>query len=206
MVSIGTALCRWVFSVLWFGPRGVEAALRLVAAAGGALFAVGTSLQVLALGRALIGLGVLACLMASFKAFSQWFPSERLPSLTATVLVAGGLGALSASVPVTAALPLMGWRGVFWLVGSAFLVTVPDHKSTAARVTRGQQIRSLRSIDGNRVFWRFAPQGCLVMGGFMATGSGRVGAFRATLGGLLLVQVLAFAWFLVPVKTPATPR
>jgi len=157
-----------------FGPRRVEAVLLLVAALGCVVFAMGTSLQALALGRALIGLGVSACLMASFKAFSQWFPSERLPSLTATVMVAGGLGALSASVPVTAALPLLGWRGVFWLVAallvlaSAYLMTVPDHKSTAARETLGEQIRSLRSIYGNRVFWRFAPQGCLVMGGFMA--------------------------------------
>ena len=75
---------------------------------------------------------------------------------------------------MTAALPLLGWRGVFWLVAallvlaSAYLMTVPDHKSTAARETLGEQIRSLRSIYGNRVFWRFAPQGCLVMGGFMA--------------------------------------
>ncbi|MFZ2326106.1 MAG: MFS transporter, partial [Rhodoferax sp.] len=46
-----------------FGPRRVEAALLLVAAAGCALFAVGTSLQALAVARALIGLGVSACLM-----------------------------------------------------------------------------------------------------------------------------------------------
>ena len=157
-----------------FGPRRVEAVLLLVAALGAVVFAMGTSLQALAVGRALIGLGVSACLMASFKAFSQWFPSERLPSLTATVMVAGGLGALSASVPVTLALPLLGWRGVFWLVAgllvlaSAFLMTVPDHQSTAARETLGQQIRSLRSIYSNRMFWRFAPQGALVMGGFMA--------------------------------------
>ena len=157
-----------------FGPRRVEAALLLVAAAGSALFAMGTSLQTLALGRALIGLGVSACLMAGFKAFSQWFPVERLPSLTATIMVAGGLGALSASVPVAAALPLLGWRGVFWLVvallvlASGFLMTVPDHPAHAERETLGQQIRSLGHIYGNRVFWRFAPQGCLVVGGFMA--------------------------------------
>lgn len=102
-----------------FGPRRVEAALLLVAASGCTLFALGTHLQALALGRALIGLGVSACLMASFKAFSQWFPIDRLPALTATIMVAGGLGALSASVPVEAALPLLGWRGVFFGGGAA---------------------------------------------------------------------------------------
>jgi MFS family permease len=41
----------------------------------------------LAIARACIGLGVSACLMGSFKAFSQWFPAERLPSLTAGYLM-----------------------------------------------------------------------------------------------------------------------
>jgi len=49
-----------------FGPRRVEAVLLLVAAAGCVLFAVGRSLEMLVLARALIGLGVSACLMASF--------------------------------------------------------------------------------------------------------------------------------------------
>ncbi|MES2951060.1 MAG: MFS transporter [Pseudomonadota bacterium] len=157
-----------------FGPRRVESALLLVAAAGCALFALGTTLQTLALGRALIGLGVSACLMGSFKAFSQWFPSEQLPSLTATIMVAGGLGALSASVPVAAALPLLGWRGVFWLVAallvlaSFFLMAVPDKPVAAQRETLGQQLRSLGGIYGHRAFWRFAPQGCVNGGGFMA--------------------------------------
>lgn len=157
-----------------FGPRRVEAALLLVAAAGCALFASGTTLATLALARALIGLGVSACLMASFKAFSQWFPAERLPALTATIMVAGGLGALSASMPVEAALPLLGWRGVFFLFAgllvltAGFLLTVPDQAAAGQRESLGQQLRSLGGIYGNRIFWRFAPQGCLISGGFMA--------------------------------------
>ena len=157
-----------------FGPRRVEAALLLVAAAGSALFALGSGLQSLAVGRALIGLGVSACLMASFKAFSQWFPMERMPALTATIMVAGGLGALSASVPVEAALPILGWRGVFFLVAALLvaaagcLMTVPDQAATAQPESFAQQIRTLGGIYGNRHFWRFAPQGCFTVGGFMA--------------------------------------
>ena len=188
-----------------FGPRRVEGALLLVAAAGCALFAMGTTLETLAIGRALIGLGVSACLMASFKAFSQSFPAERLPSLTATIMVAGGLGALSASLPVAAALPLIGWRGVFALfagllvVSAGFLMTVPDHGVGAHRESFGQQIRSLGSIYGNRVFWRFAPQGCIIVGGFMAIqGLWAVpwlievnGATRAEAAGVLFLLALA---------------
>jgi MFS family permease len=157
-----------------FGPRRIEASLLLVGAAGCMLFGLGTALETLVVARALIGLGVSACLMASFKAFSQWFPVQRLPSLTATIMVAGALGALSAGVPVAAALPVLGWRGVFLLcagllvLSAALLLTVPDKPVSTARETLHQQWRSLGIVYGNRVFWRFAPQGCLVAGGFMA--------------------------------------
>ena len=188
-----------------FGPRRVEAALLLLAAAGCALFGAGQTLTTLVLGRALIGLGVSSCLMASFKAFSQWFPVERLPSLTATIMVAGGLGALSASVPVEAALPLLGWRGMFYLfaallVASAgFLMTVPDRTALAHSEPLGQQVRTLLGIFGKRVFWRFAPQGCLSSGGFMAVqGLWAVpwlmevnGAARADAAGVLFLLGLA---------------
>jgi len=188
-----------------FGPRRVEAALLLLAAAGCALFGAGQTLATLVLGRALIGLGVSSCLMASFKAFSQWFPVERLPSLTATIMVAGGLGALSASVPVEAALPLLGWRGMFYLfaallVASAgFLMTVPDRAALAHGEPLGQQVRTLLGIFGKRVFWRFAPQGCLSSGGFMAVqGLWAVpwlmevnGAVRADAAGVLFLLGLA---------------
>jgi MFS family permease len=62
-----------------FGARRVESALLLIAAAGAGTFALGQSIVDLAIGRGLIGLGVSACLMAAFKAFSLWFPpSGRL--------------------------------------------------------------------------------------------------------------------------------
>jgi len=93
-----------------FGPRRVEAGLLLLAASGAAVFALSNTLGGLATGRALIGLGVSACLMASFKAFSQWFPPERQASLTGWTMASGCLGALPASKPLTlaSALPSIG--------------------------------------------------------------------------------------------------
>jgi MFS family permease len=52
-------------------------------------------------------------LMASFKAFSQWFGTERQASLNAAIMAAGGLGALTASTPLAWAIPQFGWRAVF---------------------------------------------------------------------------------------------
>ena len=157
-----------------FGPRRVEAALMMVAAAGCTLFGLGTTLATLAVARALIGLGVSACLMASFKAFSQWFPADRFPALSATIMVAGSLGALSATVPVEAALPVLGWRGMFLLsagllvMTSGFLMTVPDHADLSHNESFAEQLHALGRIFVDRVFWRYAPQGCLSSGGYMA--------------------------------------
>jgi MFS family permease len=83
-----------------FGPRRIEAVLLLFAASGAFLFARGESLAELVIGRALIGFGVSACLMAAFKAFVEWFPRRQLPLINGIQMASGGLGALSATAPV----------------------------------------------------------------------------------------------------------
>ena len=156
-----------------YGPRRVEVALLLIAAAGCAVFGVAQHLGTLVAGRALIGLGVSACLMGSFKAFAQWFPAERLPSLNATIMVAGGLGMLSVSAPLAWALPLLGWRGVFGVVCalltlSALAIWFTPDGPLPKSVSMREQIKGLIGIYKHPTFWRFAPQGCVVAGGAMA--------------------------------------
>ncbi len=96
-----------------YGPRRVEAVLIGFAALGALLFAVADSYLVLWLGRALIGVGVSACLMAAVKAYSLYFRPHMQASLSSWMLVAGSLGALAVTTPVEASLPVLGWRGVF---------------------------------------------------------------------------------------------
>ncbi len=157
-----------------YGPRRVEAGLLVVAAAGSAFFALGGNLPQLALARAAVGLGVSACLMASFKAFSVWFPRERLPSLNAAVMVAGSLGALSATTPLSIAVPVLGWRGVFFvLAGLALAAAVgifstPERAQASSGETFGQQFAALSGIVRSPVFWRYAPPTTFFVGGFMA--------------------------------------
>jgi predicted MFS family arabinose efflux permease len=64
-------------------------------------------------GRALIGLGVSAGLMGSIKAFTLWFPRERLTTLSGWVIGVGSIGSLSATAPVEAMLGPFGWRALF---------------------------------------------------------------------------------------------
>lgn len=105
-----------------YGPRRTESALLVVAAIGAAVFATSDSLTGLWIGRALIGIGVSACLMAAFKAYRLWFAPEQQSQLASWMLVAGTAGALTATVPVTMALPEIGWRGIFWVVAALLLM------------------------------------------------------------------------------------
>lgn len=157
------------------GPRKVEAGLLLVAAAGTLLFAFGTSATQLTVARGLIGLGVSSCLMAAFKGFAQNFPPERQASLTGAIMASGGLGAITASLPLEFALPLIGWRGVF--VGLTFLLalvaawlffSVPQRGVGVSRDSLAAQLKDVAGILVHRTFWRFAPPMTLVTGGFMA--------------------------------------
>ncbi len=149
-----------------FGPRRVESVLLLFAALGAFLFARGQSVSELVLARAFIGLGVSACLMASFKAFVMWFPSERLPLVNGCVMAVGGFGALLATAPVEALLHVIDWRGVFFILTAAalafsaaifFVVPRRPEEHHAATESTSAQVRGLVSVFRNPVFWRIAP-------------------------------------------------
>jgi MFS family permease len=117
-----------------FGPRRVNGTLLVLAAAGALFFAYSDSFVDLVAARALIGLGVSACLMASIQAFILWFPPERMSTMIALAYSMGGLGAITASVPLEIALRVLSWREVFellavftLLLSAVFALAVPEH-------------------------------------------------------------------------------
>ena len=144
-----------------YGPRRVVVSLLAIAASGAYLFAVAESLVTLTIARALIGIGVSACLMGAFKAFALWFPLDRLASLNGWVIAAGGLGALASTVPVDVATHLFGWRPMFiGLAGSAVLigiwmfVAVPEKGSTGPQESWTGQFQRVGTILTTRTFWQ----------------------------------------------------
>ncbi len=157
-----------------YGPRRVEGVLLLISGAGALIFAQGTSLMELTLARAAMGLGLSACLMAGFKGFSVWFPMERLPSLNAAVMIAGSLGALTATTPLSAAMPLFGWRIMFIilaglvLAAAAGIFSMPEKGSSAQVIPLGRLFRELGGIIRSPVFRRYVPMTAVALGGFMA--------------------------------------
>ncbi|MBW1636677.1 MAG: MFS transporter [Deltaproteobacteria bacterium] len=159
-----------------FGSRRVEGILLLFAAAGALVFSLAESLTTLIIGRALIGFGVSACLMAAFKAFSSWLPAERLPLANGVQMVSGGMGALAATTPVQAALQITDWRGVFMgLAGIALLaavvvfIVVPDQRNEGRQQESiAVQLRGLRSIVSSRRFWQIALWACMSQAAYLS--------------------------------------
>ena len=157
-----------------YGPQRVETILLLIAALGCVWFSIATHLPELIIARALIGLGVSACLMASFKVLALWYPKERLASLNATIMVAGGLGALAATTPLVWVADVLGWRGMFLalaaitsIVAVSILFT-PKRNGDAAHDDLRSQLSALKYILKSRAFWTYAPMTATGLGGFVA--------------------------------------
>ncbi len=160
-----------------YGPRRVNAALLAIAATGAGVFAWASSFGGLLAGRALIGLGVSGALMAALKAFTVWFPRNRLATVNGLLMAMGGLGAVAASAPVEALLGRMDWRGVFelfvvatFVVMAAVLLVVPRGARSAARAEPlSATIAGVGTVFRDPVFWRIGVVCLTAQGGFLAS-------------------------------------
>ncbi|ROR32776.1 MFS transporter [Inmirania thermothiophila] len=174
-----------------FGPRRTEAVLLLFAAAGALLFALAGGLGGLVLGRALVGFGVSACLMAAFKAYVVWVPPARLPLVNGFQMAAGGLGALSATAPVQAALAVTDWRGVFLglaaltlLCALLIFLVVPERRDAHHAEPLRAQLAGVAEVFTSATFWRIAPVTVLSQATFLAIQSLWLGPWLADVAGL----------------------
>lgn len=178
-----------------YGPRRTEAMLMSVAALGAFIFAMAHSFVWLWVGRALIGVGVSACLMAAVKAYSMYFRPHMQASLSSWMLVAGSLGAMTVTTPVEALLPTLGWRGVFGATGVLCLMAMvtlwygmpvlfkPQKSETWADMFQG-----FRVVFRHPHFWRVAPLATFMQGGFMAFQGLWIGPWMTRVVGLSNAQ------------------
>ncbi len=152
-----------------FRPRRVEAALLVSCAAGCVAFATAESGWLLIVGRALIGVGVAACLMAALRTFGLWLAPSRMPMANGLMLAVGNAGAILSTAPVLWLLGMITWRQLFlsvavltavvafWL---AFLVPDPsDHRDAAASEPR--LVTGWSTVLRSRLFWTIVPLPCL---------------------------------------------
>ncbi len=152
-----------------YGPGRVQGSLMLLAALGAALFAVADGFVELAVGRALIGLGVAGALMAGMKANVMSLPKESVPLMNGAFVAIGSAGALATSLPLDWLLTLISWRELFlWLatasaVSAVLILALVPHMPTAAG-SGGAKPYGLTQIVTDARFWRLAPLSALICG------------------------------------------
>ena len=173
-LPLGAALDR-------VGPRRVLLTLLALAVAGCAAFALARDFRTLLVARALIGVGVSACLMAPMTLFRRHFSPVAQLRANAWMLMAGSLGMVASTLPVRWLLPWFGWRGLFWGVAAALALSIAaiawrvprsvDASPASPAALRAAPVGRYLDVFGHPTFVRFAPLGVFGYGGLIAVQS-----------------------------------
>ena len=104
------------------GARRLITLCMLVATLGSVLFAVSGSVNAAFWSRVLVGLGLSAVLVPSYKALTYWFPARQFVMGASVIIAIAGLGGVVASSPLAWLSELIGWRSSFMaLAGLTFV-------------------------------------------------------------------------------------
>ncbi|MBI5255536.1 MAG: MFS transporter [Burkholderiales bacterium] len=202
------------------GPKHVLTALMVVAVAGCVAFALANSVPQLLLARLLIGVGVSACLMAPLTCFRHRFDPALQLRMNSWMLMTGSLGMLASTLPVQWLLPIMGWRGLFFLVAALLLVAIvaiarlvpADEPAAPAKrllpniSTESTAEDGYRAVFTHPAFLRMAPLAFFAYGGLVAMQSLWIGPWLTRVAGqspahaaegLFLVNACMLVAFLV---------
>ncbi len=106
-VPVGWALDK-------IGPRRTTAFLLAIGAGGAAVFASATVPLHITFAMALIGIGCSSVLMASYFIFARTCSPAVFGTLAGMVVGLGSLGNIGASLPLSWAVGIWGWRGTLW--------------------------------------------------------------------------------------------
>lgn len=183
-LPLGSAIDR-------FGPRRVQFSLMLLAVAGCALFAMARDLPALLAARVLTGAGVAACLMAPLTAFRHRFSAAAQLRANSWMLMTGSLGMLASTLPVQWLLPVVGWRGLFWGLALALVVSmavmlrlVPrDAAAPAPDAADPARPGGYGAILRHPLFLRLAPLAFVQYGGLIAVQALWAGPWLTQVGG-----------------------
>jgi predicted MFS family arabinose efflux permease len=99
--------------------------------------------------------------MGAMKAFTLWFPLERLSSLTGMMIAAGGLGGLAATTPIELGAGAFGWRAMFAILAvlcvacAAYIaLVVPEKVLPGAGESWREAFRRMAKLFSIPLFWR----------------------------------------------------
>lgn len=169
-LPLGSALDR-------HGPKRVLLAFMVVAVVACAAFALADSFAALLAARALMGVGLSAGLMAALTSFRHAYSPVMQFRASSWMLMTGSLGMLTSTLPVHALLPVVGWRGLFWLcalglIGCVGLIAWIVPRDRAADAPRAAETAgawtTYRFIWAHPTFRRMMPMGFWHYGGLIA--------------------------------------
>ncbi|WP_069106504.1 MFS transporter [Acidovorax sp. RAC01] len=167
------------------GPRKVALAFLGVAVVGSLVFSVATGFSGLLAGRVLCGAGVSACLMAPLTGYRRWLTPTAQMRANSWMLMTGSLGMVASTLPVQWALPVLGWRPLFWALAVLVAVSMVVIAIWVPAWSRAPESPALATqsppeaakpavADGYSMVWRhayfqrLAPLGFFVYGGMVA--------------------------------------
>jgi MFS family permease len=146
-----------------YGSRRVVAGLLVLAAIGSLVFGHAHGVYQLMIGRALIGVGVAACLAAAFKALAEIFPVTRLSLMNGLVVALGGLGGVVTGSPLSWLLARTDWRAICTglavfsvAVAIVLLSLVPETRREHRQGTLLSQFKGIAHILKSPMFWKLA--------------------------------------------------
>lgn len=165
------------------GPRKVLTFFALVGASGAFVFALAGDFYIALVGRGLIGIGMAAALMGSFKVFVNRYPPKRFSTLSGVIISVGTLGPILATSPLVYLNSTIGWRLtfvycgiltvalgllIFWVLGQGD----PKGQGEAVVIAPPQQktgiLTSARLVLGTLSFWQISSLAFFRSGTFMA--------------------------------------
>ncbi len=184
-LPLGSALDR-------FGPKRVLLGFLSLAVIGCVLFAAARSFAGLTAARAMIGMGVAACLMAPMTGYRRRFNPRAQLRAASWMFMTGSTGMVASTLPVQWLLPQWGWRPLFWLlamlfalamVAIAWLVPRDAPPVPHSRGAEGSAAGGYRQVFGHPSFLRLLPIGFFHYGGLLALQSLWIGPWLSRVCG-----------------------
>src|SRR3989337_2535995 len=168
----------------------------MLAALGSLVFSTGDSFATLALGRALIGVGMAGVLTGALKAFGQWYTAREYTVASGSLVGIGAAGGLMSATPLVWLNHAIGWRAVFaWAglvvaasAGSIFIL-IPRLRKREARVDAIKSPGGMRGLFSSLEFWRIALLAAVMTGTVFAFQGLWAGPYLADVAGFSNIQV-----------------
>jgi predicted MFS family arabinose efflux permease len=173
-----------------YGVRKTITIFGLAACLGNLLFALSPSIEVLSIGRAIIGFGVGGFYVCALKALAINYPRRRYATNVGVLTSLGNIGAIVASSPLALLSLAIGWRDSFQIIllvmlGFVGIVWFFMNDPLEKAVSRKRSILAdLKTVFSNKELRKLMPVPFFVYGFFVAFQGLWVGPFLMQVYGM----------------------